>query len=76
MTQQINETRLRYLFWLYLDWRQRAKILADVGAIPSMPEQAIPQTLERIVLKKADLYAVWQKMLPLIPDHEREKHLV
>jgi 3',5'-cyclic AMP phosphodiesterase CpdA len=79
-TMQTNDAafdRLRYLFWRYLNWRQRLKVLVDVDALPHSADQPIPQTLERVALEAASkdagkLYALWEAMMPLVPEEKRE----
>ena len=68
--------RLRYLFWRYLDWQQRLKVLVDVDALPKTADQPVPQTLERVALETAarsegKLHALWDAMMPLIPKEKR-----
>ena len=46
--QTAGFNRLRYLFWRYLDLRQRLKVLVDVDALPKTSDQPVPQTLERV----------------------------
>jgi metallophosphoesterase superfamily enzyme len=68
--------RLRYLFWHYLDWQQRLKVLVDVDALPKTANQPVPQTLERVALETAakssgKLHDLWEAMMPLIPENKR-----
>jgi hypothetical protein len=68
--------RLRYLFWRYLDWQQRLRILVDVDALPKTAVQPIPQTLERLALETAaasagKLHDLWEAIMPLIPAEKR-----
>jgi hypothetical protein len=75
-TDTVGFDRLRYLFWRYLDWQQRLKILVDVDALPKTAEQPVPQTLERVALETAarsegKLYALWEAMMPLLPQEKR-----
>ncbi len=68
--------RLRYLFWRYLDWRQRLKVLVDVDALPKTADQPVPQTLERVALENAaknagKLHALWEAIMPLVPEDKR-----
>jgi predicted MPP superfamily phosphohydrolase len=68
--------RLRYLFWRYLDWQQRLKVLVEVDALPKTADQPIPQTLERVALENAaktdgKLHEIWDVMMPLIPEGKR-----
>jgi hypothetical protein len=68
--------RLRYLFWRYLDWQQRLKVLVEVDALPRTADQPIPQTLERVALENAarsagKLHDIWEVMMPLIPEGKR-----
>jgi len=76
-TQSIGFDRLRYIFWRYLDWRQRLKVLVDVDALPHTADQPVPQTLERKALEvaakdPAALHALWEAVMPLIPEEKRE----
>lgn len=75
-TDSAEFDRLRYLFWRYLDWQQRLKVLVDVDALPKTADQPVPQTLERVALETAarsagKLYALWEAMMPLIPEEKR-----
>jgi len=68
--------KLRYLFWRYLDWQQRLKVLVDVDALPKTANQPVPQTLERVALEAAaksegKLHDLWEAMMPLIPEQKR-----
>jgi hypothetical protein len=68
--------RLRYLFWRYLDWQQRLKILVAIDALPKTADQPIPQTLERLALETAassagKLHDLWEAIMPLIPAEKR-----
>jgi hypothetical protein len=68
--------RLRYLFWRYLDWRQRLKVLVDVDALPKTADQPVPQTLERVALETATksagkLHDLWEAIMPLVPEDKR-----
>jgi hypothetical protein len=68
--------RLRYLFWRYLDWRQRLKVLVDVDALPKTADQPVPQTLERVALATAaknagKLHDLWEAIMPLVPEEKR-----
>lgn len=75
-TQSAGFDRLRYLFWQYLDWRQRLKVLVDVDALPATADQPVPQTLERVALETAandvaKLHALWEAIMPFIPEEKR-----
>ena len=68
--------RLRYLFWQYLDWRQRLKVLVDVDVLPKTADRPIPQTMERLALDSAarsdvKLHDLWEAIMPLIPAEKR-----
>jgi predicted phosphodiesterase len=68
--------RLRYLFWRYLDWRQRLNVLVAVDALPKTADQPLPQTMERVALETAaknsgKLHQLWEAMMPLVPEEKR-----
>jgi GTPase-associated adaptor domain-containing protein len=68
--------RLRYLFWRYLDWRQRLQVLVKVDALPKTADEPLPQTMERIALEtaardSAKLFELWEVVMPLIPEAKR-----
>jgi hypothetical protein len=68
--------RLRYLFWRYLDWRQRLQVLVQVDALPKTADEPLPQTMERIALETAakdgsKLFELWEAVMPLIPEPKR-----
>jgi hypothetical protein len=69
-------TRLRYLFWKYLDWSARLKVLADLDVLPSNLSQPIPQIMERLALKNArdegKLSAIWEAVMAFVPEGQRE----
>ena len=50
---QWTPAQTRFRFWK-LPWQQRAQALMNVGAIPKMPEQAIPQTIESELMSRMD----------------------
>ena len=71
--------RLRYLFWRYLDWRQRLNVLVAVDALPKTADQPLPQTMERVALETAaknsgKLHQLWEAMMPLVPEEKRGKN--
>jgi hypothetical protein len=75
-TDNAGFDRLRYLFWRYLDWRQRLKVLVAVDALPDTADQPLPQTMERVALETAakntgKLYQLWEAIMPLIPEEKR-----
>jgi len=68
--------RLRYLFWRYLDWRQRLQVLVEVDALPKTSDRPVPQTLERVALENAakngaKLHDLWEGIMRLIPEEKR-----
>lgn len=68
--------RLRYLFWRYLDWRQRLQVLVEVDALPKTSDRPVPQTMERVALENAaksgaKLYDLWEGVMRLIPEDKR-----
>ena len=68
--------RLRYLFWRYLDWRQRLQVLVEVDALPKTSDRPVPQTLERVALDTAakngtKLHELWEAVMRLIPAEKR-----
>jgi hypothetical protein len=75
-TDNAGFDRLRYLFWRYLDWRQRLQVLVQVDALPKTSDKPVPQTLERVALETAaknqkKLYDLWESVMPLIPEEKR-----
>jgi hypothetical protein len=71
--------RMRYLFWRYLDWQQRLKVLVDVNALPETADQPLPQILEGQALDsaardRATLRRLWEAIMPLIPVEKRGKN--
>jgi hypothetical protein len=76
VNENVGYDRLRFLFWRYLDWRQRLKVLVDVDALPQTADQPLPQTLERVALESAakdgaKLRKLWDAVMPLIPEEKR-----
>jgi 3',5'-cyclic AMP phosphodiesterase CpdA len=75
-TESPGFDRLRYLFWRYLDWRQRLKVLVDIDALPKTADRPLPQTLERLALEavakqEGKLHELWEAMMPFIPPDKR-----
>jgi len=74
-TDSAGFDRLRYLFWRYLDWQQRLKVLVAVDALPTSADQPVPQTLERVALETAastgKLHDLWEAVMPLVPENKR-----
>lgn len=70
--------RLRYYFWRFLDWRQRLTVLAKIGILPSIPDKALSQTMERVALNEAQLrnklYELWIAVMELVPADKRESN--
>lgn len=76
VTDESGFDRLRYLFWRYLDWQQRLKVLVNVDALPKTADQPLPQTLESVALDSAakdkeKLHKLWDEIMPLIPSEKR-----
>ncbi|HUN84788.1 MAG TPA: metallophosphoesterase [Terracidiphilus sp.] len=76
MSNDSGFDRLRYLFWRYLDWRQRLQVLVQVDALPKTADEPLPQTMERIALETAakdstKLFELWEAVMPLIPEPKR-----
>jgi hypothetical protein len=74
--ESVGFDRLRYLFWRYLDWRQRLTVLVAVDALPETADQPVPQTLERVALEAAretgKLHDLWEEIMRLVPDEKQE----
>jgi hypothetical protein len=75
-TNNAGFDRLRYLFWRYLDWRQRLQVLVQVDALPQTSDRPVPQTLERVALETAaknpkKLYDLWEAVMQLVPEEKR-----
>lgn len=71
-----NFERLKHLFWAYLDWQERLKVLASIGCIPKATSQPIPQTLEHMALRAAQqkgrLGELWDLTMASVPaDQQR-----
>jgi hypothetical protein len=68
--------KLKLLFWRYLDWQQRLKVLVQADALPSSAAKPVPQTMERIALENArqqgKLPAIWDAMMQYVPEEKRE----
>jgi predicted phosphodiesterase len=68
--------RLKRLFWRHLDWRQRLKVLVDAGALPLTADRPVPQTMERLALKRAreqgTLPSIWDATMKHVPEAKRE----
>jgi hypothetical protein len=68
--------QLQFLFWRYLDWRQRLTVLVKADVLPTSAEKPVPQTLERLAIstarKQGKLGAVWDAMLDFLPEDKRQ----
>ena len=67
--------KLKYLFWRYLDWRQRLDVLVKADVLPSSAVQPVPQTMERLALERAQqqdkLSEVWDAIMVHIQEDKR-----
>ena len=68
--------KLKFLFWRYLDWQQRLKVLVNADALPNSAAKPVPQTLERIAIenarKQGKLFEIWEAMLDFLPEDKKE----
>lgn len=68
--------KLKFLFWRYLDWQQRLKVLVQADALPPSADRPVPQTLERLALENArqqgKLAAIWDAMMAYVPDTKKQ----
>ncbi len=68
--------KLKFLFWRYLDWQQRLKVLVRADALPPSADRPLPQTMERLALENArqqgKLAAIWDAMLAYLPDAKKQ----
>ena len=67
--------KLKLLFWRYLDWRQRLKVLVEADALPPSIDRPIPQTMERTAIEEArrqgKLGIIWEAMMTILPESKR-----
>ena len=74
--EQAAVAKLKFLFWRYLDWQQRLKVLVQADALPPSANQPVPQTMERLALENArrqgKLAAIWDAMMVYVPDAKRQ----
>ncbi|MEZ4447898.1 MAG: metallophosphoesterase [Nannocystaceae bacterium] len=70
--------KLKLLFWRYLTWQQRLKILVEADALPASASQPLPQTLERQALenvaKSGKLADVWDAVMMFVPDEKKQSN--
>lgn len=68
--------KLKFLFWRYLDWQQRLKVLVQADALPPSADRPVPQTMERLALETArrhgKLAAIWDAMMAYVPDARKQ----
>ncbi len=68
-------SKLRYLFWKYLDWSERLKVLADLDILPTDLDQPFPQIMERLALDIArdegKLHQLWEAIMPFVPEDQK-----
>jgi predicted phosphodiesterase len=66
---------LRHLFWRHLDWRERIKVLLNMGILPPAPEVPLPQHVEEEAIAKAEasnqLPKLWELVMGHIPQDVR-----
>ena len=78
MDDEAAVARLRFLFWRYLDWQQRLKVLVEADALPSSANQPVPQTMERLALQNAreqgTLAPIWDAMMDYVPQSKRQEN--
>ena len=76
MDAEAAVARLKFLFWRYLDWQQRLKVLVAADALPASADQPVPQTMERLALQNArergKLAAIWDAMMDHVPQNKRQ----
>jgi predicted phosphodiesterase len=68
--------KLKFLFWRYLDWQQRLKVLVQADALPPSADRPVPQTMERLALETArrhgKLAAIWDAMMAYVPEARKQ----
>jgi predicted phosphodiesterase len=69
--------KLRYIFWRYLNWKQRLEVLVKAKALPDTADEPIPQTMERKALEQAaaspgKLHDIWDAVMQLVPPDKRQ----
>lgn len=68
--------KLKFLFWRYLDWQQRLKVLVQADVLPRSADRPVPQTLERLALERArqqgNLARVWDAMMAYVPEGKQQ----
>jgi predicted MPP superfamily phosphohydrolase len=66
---------LRLLFWRYLTWQDRLRVLATLDILPNTAEKPLPQTLERMALDLARtsgrLPQLWDAVMQHVPPEKR-----
>ena len=79
MDDEAAVAKLKFLFWRYLDWQERLKVLVEADALPSSANQPVPQTMERLALQNArqqgKLAAIWDAMMDYVPQSRRQEIL-
>jgi len=68
--------RLSYLFWRYLGWQERLKVLVQADVLPKAPQAPLPQTVEHLALdrarKEGKLGQLWKLTMQFVPEAQRE----
>ena len=76
MDDEAALAKLKLLFWRYLDWQQRLKVLVQADALPPSADQPVPQTMERLALENArqqgKLSAIWDAMMAFVPPAKKQ----
>lgn len=76
MDDESRMAKLKFLFWRYLDWQQRLKVLVNADALPSTVDRPVPHTMEMLALEnareKGKLAEVWDAMMAFIPADKQQ----
>ncbi len=76
MDDEAAVAKLKFLFWRYLNWRQRLKVLVKADSLPSSADRTVPHTMERLAIENArasgKLPDVWDAMMEFLPPDKRQ----
>jgi 3',5'-cyclic AMP phosphodiesterase CpdA len=71
-------SKLKFLFWRYLEWDQRLKALVEADVLPPTAEKPIPQTIERLAIdnarKTGKLSSLWDATMKYVPEEKRQEN--
>lgn len=76
MNDEEAMAKLKFLFWRYLSWQQRLKVLVQADVLPPTADRPLPRTMERLALERArqqdKLGVIWDNINGFVPGKMRQ----